>query len=98
MDIEFSDEELERLGSDPQDGGGFPLGVAKAFRKRLWFIAQATGVSDLYALHGARFEKLKGDRAGQFSMRLNDRWRLILELDGPESEETVRVIEIIDYH
>ncbi|MGE0752313.1 MAG: type II toxin-antitoxin system RelE/ParE family toxin [Variibacter sp.] len=98
MDIEIADESLERLGSDPQDAGGFPPGVAKAYRRRLWFIAQATKVSDLYALHGARFEKLKGDRAGQYSMRLNDRWRLILELVGPESEETVRVITIEDYH
>ena len=98
MEIEFADEELERLGADPQGTGGLPPGIAKAFRKRLWLISQATGVSDLYALHGARFEKLKGDRAGQYSMRLNDRWRVILELVGPESEETVRVIEIIDYH
>lgn len=98
MDIEFADEQLERLGSDPQDAGGFPPGIAKAFRRRLWFIANATGVADLYALRGARFEKLRGDRAGQYSMRLNDQWRLILELVGPESEETVRVIEIVDYH
>ena len=98
MEIEFADEELERLGANPQDTGGFPPGIAKAFRKRLWFISQAAGVSDLHAVHGARFEKLKGDRAGQHSMRLNDQWRLILELVGPESEETVRVIEIVDYH
>jgi proteic killer suppression protein len=98
MEVEFADEGLAKLGSDPQDSGGFPPGVAKAFRKRLWFIAHAVAVSDLYALHGARFEKLKGDRAGQYSMRLNDRWRLILELIGPASEETVRVIEIVDYH
>jgi proteic killer suppression protein len=98
MDIEFADEELEQLAGNPVSAGGFPPGIAKAFRKRLWFIAQAVGVNDLYALHGARFEKLKGDRAGQYSMRLNDQWRVILELVGPESEETVRVIEIVDYH
>jgi toxin HigB-1 len=98
MDIEIADEELERLGGNPRDDGGLPPGIAKAFRKRLWFIAQATAVSDLYALNGARFKKLEGDRAGQYSMRLNDQYRLILELVGPASEETVRVIEIDDYH
>jgi proteic killer suppression protein len=98
MDIEIADEELERLAGDPHDDGRLPPGIAKAFRKRLWFIAQATGVGDLYGLHGARFEKLKGDRAGQYSMRLNDQWRLILELVGVATEETVRIIEIDDYH
>jgi toxin HigB-1 len=44
------------------------------------------------------FEKLKGSRDHQHSMRLNDQWRLIVELDGKAPNKTVVVIGIEDYH
>ena len=42
------------------------------------------------------FEKLKGDRARQHSMRLNDQWRLILEFEGAAPDETVVIVSIED--
>lgn len=44
------------------------------------------------------FEKLKGNRTHQHSIRLNERWRLIIELEGEASHRTVVVVSIEDYH
>ncbi len=44
------------------------------------------------------YEKLKGDREGQRSMRLNDQWRLILRVTQVEPGKLVVIISIVDYH
>jgi proteic killer suppression protein len=51
-----------------------------------------------YNLKSLHFEKLKGDRSSQHSMRLNKQWRLILELEGVAPDKLVVVIRIEDYH
>jgi len=72
--------------------------IVKAFRKWMWFIRQAMDERDLYQAKGQHFEKLKGSRSHQRSMRLNKQWRLILELIEGTPKKTVRVIGIEDYH
>jgi len=53
----------------------------------------ARSLSELAALRGNRLEQLKGDRAGQFSIRINDQWRICFDWhDGAEN------VEIVDYH
>jgi len=51
-----------------------------------------------YALKSLRFEKLKGKRSHQCSMKLNDQWRLIVELQGQTPNKVVLVVGIEDYH
>jgi proteic killer suppression protein len=51
-----------------------------------------------YALKSLHFEKLKGDRAGQYSMRLNNQWRFILGFKKDLSGKIVVVVEIEDFH
>ena len=53
---------------------------------------------DIRANPGYRLEKLKGNRAGQHSVRLNDQWRLIIRIEGGTPDKTVHVVEIVDYH
>ncbi len=53
---------------------------------------------DFYKFNSLRFEKLKGKRAHQYSMRLNDQWRLILEFEGEVADKVVVVVGIEDYH
>lgn len=62
--------------------------------KRLEILDAAKSTDDLIALSGNRFEALSGDRAGQFSIRINRQWRICFKWpdDGPENIETV------DYH
>lgn len=98
MDIEFNNNNLEKLESDATFDGGFERGVIKAFRKRTQLIRSALDERDFYALKSLHFEKLKGDRAGYFSMRLNDQWRLIIKFRSEGSGKIVVVIDIEDYH
>jgi len=53
----------------------------------------ATSLQDL-ALPGNHLELLKGDRKGQYSIRINDQWRICLRW----TDAGVEVVEIVDYH
>ena len=56
----------------------------------------ATALKDLAVLPGNRFEALSGDRKGQYSIRINEQWRICFEwLDGASGPSNV---EIVDYH
>ena len=98
MEIAFHDESLDRLEVDTGFNAGFGDPVVKAYRKRLQQIRAAQDERTFFALRSLNFEKLKGDREGQFSMRLNDQWRLIVTLEGKAPNKVVRIIEITDYH
>ena len=98
MKVRFADAELERLEVDPTWEGKRLPGDVKAFRKRVQMIRAAMDERDFYALKSLHFEKLKGRRQGQYSMRLNDQWRLILEFEGEGKEKVVLVRGIEDYH
>ena len=98
MDVAFKDSSLDRLETDPGFDAGFGQPVVKAYRKRMQQIRAATDERLFYTLRSLHFEKLKGDREGQHSMKLNDQWRLIIELKGDAPRKTVHVVEITDYH
>ena len=51
---------------------------------------------DLAALPGNRFEALKGDRKGQYSIRVNDQWRICFE--WPDKPPGPTNVEIVNYH
>jgi toxin HigB-1 len=61
-------------------------------------IRAALDERDFYALKSLRYEKLKGRRGHQHSMRLNDQFRLIVEYEGTGPDKTVVVVGIEDYH
>ena len=71
-------------------------GFKRAARMKLDRLEAATDLSDLAALPGNRFEALKGGRQGQYSIRINDQWRVCFEWP-PGSPGPVNV-EIVDYH
>lgn len=98
MEVEFADDSLRRLESDSGFDAGFGRDVVRAFRKRIQFIRAARDERDFYAMRSLNFEKLKGKREGQHSMRLNDQWRLILELVKRNDGKVVVIVEIADYH
>lgn len=99
MEVDFDDASYERLEADSSYEAGFGREVAKAFRKRLQLIRAAADERDFYALKSLHFEKLKGDREGQYSMRLNAQWRLILRFAKRDGDKKVVVIvSITDYH
>lgn len=98
MEVEFREGSYDRLEVDGKFTGGFPASVVSAYRKRLQQIRAAADERDFYPLRSLRFEKLKGNRSHQHSMRLNDQWRLIIELHGKGSDKVIFVVGIEDYH
>jgi proteic killer suppression protein len=98
MRVRFARAELDRLETDSAFTGGYSDAVVRAFRRRMQQIRAALDERDFYAVKSLHFEKLKGARSHQRSIRLNDQWRLILELEGSDNEKTVLVVDIEDYH
>src|SRR5262245_61511827 len=82
MHVEFDDEDLERLEADPNFAAGHDVSTVKGFRKAMQVIRSATDERDFYAMKSLHYEKLKGDRSHQHSLRLTIKWRLIVELGG----------------
>ncbi len=71
-------------------------GFERSARMKLDRLEAATSIRDLAALPGNRFESLAGDRKGEFSIRINDQWRICFtwaDRDlGPSN------VQIVDYH
>jgi addiction module HigA family antidote len=71
-------------------------GIERPARVKLDRLEAALTLRDLAVLPGNRFEALAGDRAGQYSIRINDQWRICFEwrseMRGPGN------VEIVDYH
>lgn len=63
-------------------------------QKRLRILADAEQIEDLAALRSNRFEALGGDRAGQFSIRINIQWRICFTFRDGDAFD----VEITDYH
>lgn len=71
-------------------------GIERSARLKLDRLEAATALRDLAALPGNRFEALSGDRKGQYSIRINDQWRICFE--WPDGEPGPSRVEIVDYH
>jgi len=71
-------------------------GIDRAARLKLDRIECAMSIKDLAALPGNRFEALSGDRKGQYSIRINDQWRICFE--WPHGSPGPTNVEIVDYH
>ena len=71
-------------------------GIEKAARLKLDRLEAAVTLHDLAALPGNRFEVLHGERRGQYSIRINDRWRVCFE--WPKGSPGPENAEIVDYH
>lgn len=98
MDVKFEDEDLRRLACDPLFDMGLHRNIVKAFRMRVQLITAALDERAFYALTSWHFEKLRGDLAGKYSIRLNKQWRLLIRLEKRQSDKTVVIISICDYH
>jgi len=71
-------------------------GIERPARLKLDRLEAATSKLDLAALPGNRFEALKGKRKGQYSIRINDQWRVCFE--WPDKSSGPSNVEIVDYH
>jgi len=68
--------------------------IARIALRKLWMLAEARNIVDLTVPPANRLEKLEGDRAGQYSIRINDQYRICFTWDGADADN----VEIVDYH
>jgi proteic killer suppression protein len=94
MIVNYRDKRTERFasGHHVKEFSGF----ARQVVIRLDRLDAATNLSDLAALPGNRLKALKGDRTGQFSIRINDQWRICFV--WPDGSPGPADVEIVDYH
>lgn len=71
-----------------------PKDIQRTARRKLLYLDDTDDLQDLLAPPGNRLEKLKGDRAGQYSIRINDQWRICFKW----SDNKAKNVEIVDYH
>ena len=98
MEVRFKDASLDNLETDPTANAGYPPAIVTKFRSRMQLIRAAPDERDLYQMKSLHFKKLKGVRAHQYSMRLNDQYRLILEFEGTSPNKLILIVSIEDYH
>jgi proteic killer suppression protein len=89
----FASKETERIFLG-QVSKKLPLDIQRTARRKLLYLDDAEDLPDLQAVPGNRLEKLRGNRAGQYSIRINDQWRICFEW----VERKARNVEIVDYH
>jgi len=68
--------------------------IAKAALRKLDQLDASVALEDMRAPPDNRLEKLKGDREGQWSVRINDQWRLCFRFEDGDAWD----VEIVDYH
>lgn len=71
-------------------------GFSAQAARRLSILNAATSLQDLRAMRSNRLEALGGDRKGQYSIRINQQWRIYFE--WPAGANGPRNVEIVDYH
>lgn len=99
MHVEYMDDELRLLACDPTlRTSKWAPNVTKAYRRRIQQLHAAVDERDLRALKSLHLEKLKGDRNGTWSLRIDMQYRLILRFRTEESGRIAIVIEAVDYH
>lgn len=95
MQVLFKTAELEQLYLIPVKNikGKLPFqkGLIQRYKDRIVLLESIKKITDLYLFKSLHFEKLKGDKSGQSSIRLNDQYRLIIE---QLNEEVIKILVI----
>ena len=89
----FASDETKKIFLG-QTSTKLPKDIQRTARRKLLYLDDADDLQDLLAPPGNRLEKLKGDRAGQHSIRINDQWRIWFVWVGNKATN----VEIVDYH
>jgi toxin HigB-1 len=92
MIVSFRDRETEALFAD-RTVARF-RSIERVARRKLLLIHRAPALADLRVPPGNRLERLRGDRDGQYSIRINDQWRVCFEWREGDAYE----VELVDYH
>ena len=94
MIVSYRDKRTREF-AEGKDNKAFS-GFSRKAEMKVDQLEAAASVKDLAVLPGNRFEGLKGDRKGQYSIRINDQWRICFE--WPDRSRGPVNVEIVNYH
>jgi len=89
----FKDDETQKI-YQRQRSRKLPADIQQTALRKLRMINNSVSINDLRVPPANRLEKLSGDRAGQWSIRINDQWRVCFRWEGSDALD----VEITDYH
>ena len=98
MKIQFQDTRLALIRTDRAFETKLPFGIIKSCRDKLVILEASPDERTLRNWKSLRYEKLKGDREGQRSIRINDQYRMIFTLDEFQAPPILNILEVRDYH
>lgn len=89
----FKDDETQKI-YQRQRSRKLPADIQQTALRKLRMINNSVSINDLRVPPANRLEKISGDRAGQWSIRINDQWRVCFRWEGSDALD----VEITDYH
>jgi toxin HigB-1 len=89
----FADRDTSRLFAR-EAPRRFPAHLQRVMLRKLLILDAAERLEDLRVPPGNRLEKLRGNRVGQYSIRVNDQWRICFRWEGSDAHD----VDIVDYH
>lgn len=98
MEIEFADADLALIETDDAAKTKLPIAVIKAARRKLTLLRAAPDDRSLRNWKSLHYEKLKGDRDGQRSIRVNNSHRIVFLLDSDTEPQIATILSVEDYH
>jgi proteic killer suppression protein len=99
MEIKFDKKYLQELyetGVATDKKHRFQADIVKRYQARIRTLERASKTEDLHTLHSLHYEKLKGDKAGLESVRVNDRYRIEFKTTQAVSETVVTICDILE--
>jgi len=97
MEVEFANSDLQAMECDGINGK-YSEAIGRGFRKVLHFLRAAADERDFRMMRSLNFEKLQGNRSHQHSLRINQQWRLIIEIQKSTPKNIIVLMGIEDYH
>lgn len=94
MIVSIRDRLTEAILRRVQCPKGFPADLFRSAKRKLHLLDLAEELNDLKSPPGNRLEALSGNRQGQYSIRINDQWRVCFRWTTAGAED----VEIVDYH
>ena len=97
MEVEFRDASLALIETDRAAKTRLPIAVINALRRKLPVIRAAPDERTLRNWKSLHYEKLKG-RGKERSIRINDQWRLVFNIDTESKPNRITILGVEDYH
>lgn len=98
MEIVFADARLATIETADAGETGLPVAVIKGARRKLMVLRAATDDRVLRNWKSLHYEKLKGERVGQRSIRVNEKYRIVFTFDSEAEPQKATILAIEDYH